>query len=559
MVYSCGHGVHGFTLDPTIGEFLLSQLADRKTPHDGQYYSVNESNFPRWSRGHPAAVRGFHGRGPGADAPKELALHRLTGRRLPPQPDRRRGLPVSGGHQESATESSGCSTNAPRWPILAERPAARRPTAAPDPRTWCPTALHQRVPLVIGWGERRGVCDDGSSRRWTGTRERRPTARRRAGAGAYRRLAARDAAASWASPASSRSPGDRIPSMYTRRPWTMRQYAGFGTAEATNAPLPCPARRGPDRTLDGLRPADPDGVRLRSSDGRRRGGPRRRGHRYRRRPRGALPGDPARRGDHLDDDQRHGRDPPGDVRGDRRGAGDRGATGSGRHGPERRPQGIRRPGDLHLSGRTVAPAGDRTVPLRGRAEDELQSDLDLRVPHPRGRRDRRAGGGVHPRQCPRVRGTRDRRWRAAGGVRAAAVVLLRGPQRPLRGGGQVPRRSPPLGPADARAVRGRRRLVAVAVPHPDRWRHAAGPAAAQQRGAGHGPGARGDARRHPVAAYQWLRRGAGPAVRGGRHAGAPHPADHRPRERPDAQRRSRSRAAGMWRPSPTGSRRRPRR
>lgn len=48
MVYSTGQGTHGFTYDPTIGEFLLSH-ANIKTPLVGKYYSVNESNFPRWS------------------------------------------------------------------------------------------------------------------------------------------------------------------------------------------------------------------------------------------------------------------------------------------------------------------------------------------------------------------------------------------------------------------------------------------------------------------------------------------------------------------------------
>ncbi len=59
--------MHRFTLDPTIGEFLLSH---RKivTPRVGKYYSVNESNFARWSKGVQAAVRGFHG-----DRPDEIA------------------------------------------------------------------------------------------------------------------------------------------------------------------------------------------------------------------------------------------------------------------------------------------------------------------------------------------------------------------------------------------------------------------------------------------------------------------------------------------------------
>ncbi len=63
MVYSAGKGVHGFTLDPTIGEFLLSH-ENLSTPRTGKYYSVNESNFGRWSKGVQLAVRGFHGDDP---------------------------------------------------------------------------------------------------------------------------------------------------------------------------------------------------------------------------------------------------------------------------------------------------------------------------------------------------------------------------------------------------------------------------------------------------------------------------------------------------------------
>ena len=47
MVYTTGQGVHGFTLDPTIGEFLLSH-PHITTPPVGKYYSVNESYFPHW-------------------------------------------------------------------------------------------------------------------------------------------------------------------------------------------------------------------------------------------------------------------------------------------------------------------------------------------------------------------------------------------------------------------------------------------------------------------------------------------------------------------------------
>ncbi|HWK90205.1 MAG TPA: class 1 fructose-bisphosphatase, partial [Longimicrobium sp.] len=49
LVYTTGNGVHGFTLEPSIGEFLLSH-PNIRIPSPGQrIYSVNEGNYGRWS------------------------------------------------------------------------------------------------------------------------------------------------------------------------------------------------------------------------------------------------------------------------------------------------------------------------------------------------------------------------------------------------------------------------------------------------------------------------------------------------------------------------------
>lgn len=44
LVYTTGHGVNGFTLDPTIGEFCLSHQ-DIKIPENGAYYAVNQGYY----------------------------------------------------------------------------------------------------------------------------------------------------------------------------------------------------------------------------------------------------------------------------------------------------------------------------------------------------------------------------------------------------------------------------------------------------------------------------------------------------------------------------------
>lgn len=50
MVYTTGSGVHGFTLDPFIGEFLLSH-PNIRIPAKARYYSVNQGYEKYWSKG----------------------------------------------------------------------------------------------------------------------------------------------------------------------------------------------------------------------------------------------------------------------------------------------------------------------------------------------------------------------------------------------------------------------------------------------------------------------------------------------------------------------------
>ncbi len=148
MVYSAGHGVHGFTYDPTIGEFLLSH-PNIRTPRTGKYYSVNESNFGRWSKGVQRAVRGFKG-----DDPARLKAKnsRYIGSLVA---DFHRNL-IAGGvflYPGDIRNPSGklrllyeCAPMA----FLAEAAGG----AASDGRRRIldivPTALHERTPLVIG-------------------------------------------------------------------------------------------------------------------------------------------------------------------------------------------------------------------------------------------------------------------------------------------------------------------------------------------------------------------------------------------------------------------------
>jgi fructose-1,6-bisphosphatase I len=50
LVYTTGDGVHGFTYDPSAGEFFLSH-ENIRIPSRGNTYSINEGNQSRWTEG----------------------------------------------------------------------------------------------------------------------------------------------------------------------------------------------------------------------------------------------------------------------------------------------------------------------------------------------------------------------------------------------------------------------------------------------------------------------------------------------------------------------------
>lgn len=71
LVYTTGRGVFGFTLDPSIGEFCLSQVNIR-TPEDGIYYSTNEGYLRQYSTGVCNFISRCQGRNPEGGEEKAL-------------------------------------------------------------------------------------------------------------------------------------------------------------------------------------------------------------------------------------------------------------------------------------------------------------------------------------------------------------------------------------------------------------------------------------------------------------------------------------------------------
>ena len=163
---------------------------------------------------------------------------------------------------------------------------------------------------------------------------------------------------------------------------------------------------------------------------------------------------------------------------------------------------------------------------------EVEHDLDQRLPHPRGRLRRRAGGRVHARRRHRLR--RGRASNAGLDVdefARAALVLLQRAQQLHRGGREVPRRAAAVGAhhgASASAPRPTRAARCAST-----RRRRASTLQAQQPLVNvvrvDDAGARRGARRRAVAPHQQLRRGARPADRGGRAARAAHAAGDRAR------------------------------
>jgi fructose-1,6-bisphosphatase I len=158
MVYTTGQGVHGFTYDPTIGEFLLSH-PNIVTPRVGRYYSVNESNFPRWNRGIQMAVRGFKGEMPDRIAPKNS---RYIGSLVA---DFHRNLIAGGvflypGDAKNPQGKLRLLYEAAPMAFIAEQAGGSATDGLNRILDIVPTNLHQRTPLVIGAREDVGFVAD---------------------------------------------------------------------------------------------------------------------------------------------------------------------------------------------------------------------------------------------------------------------------------------------------------------------------------------------------------------------------------------------------------------
>jgi fructose-1,6-bisphosphatase I len=152
FVLSTGHGAHAFTLDPSIGEFFLSQ-PDIVCPPRGGCYSVNEGNYSRWTPEIQKWARWVKGDASSAPAPVDgLKTSRYVGSMVA---DAHRTL-VKGGvfaYPADTRSPSGklrLLYEANPMAFLFEQAGGAATDGKDRILDLMPTELHQRTPVVLG-------------------------------------------------------------------------------------------------------------------------------------------------------------------------------------------------------------------------------------------------------------------------------------------------------------------------------------------------------------------------------------------------------------------------
>jgi fructose-1,6-bisphosphatase I len=148
FVYTTGFGVHGFTLDPSLGEFLLShphiQIPDRSG-----FYSVNEGNSSYWDEGTSAYVEYL--KTPSADKRRPYSA-RYIGSLVA---DFHRNLLKGGvflypGDRKHENGKLRLLYEANPLAFIAEQAGGAASTGLQRILDVEPVNLHQRTPLIIG-------------------------------------------------------------------------------------------------------------------------------------------------------------------------------------------------------------------------------------------------------------------------------------------------------------------------------------------------------------------------------------------------------------------------
>ncbi|MEO6667051.1 MAG: class 1 fructose-bisphosphatase, partial [Nitrospiria bacterium] len=151
LVYTTGLGVHGFTLDPTVGEFIVSH-PNIIMPARCTMYSVNEGNAAYWDAGTRAYIESLKAVDPSSGRPYAARyigslvsdFHRnvLKG-----------GIFLYPADRKDPKKPSGklrLLFEAAPMAFIAEQAGGAATTGGERVLDIHPTHLHQRVPLIVG-------------------------------------------------------------------------------------------------------------------------------------------------------------------------------------------------------------------------------------------------------------------------------------------------------------------------------------------------------------------------------------------------------------------------
>lgn len=147
LVYTTGAGVHGFTLDPTYGSFILSH-PKMTIPSKGKIYSVNESNAYKWEEGMLNYTRWAKRPGPGGAPMTSRYIGSLVA-------DFHRNLLKGGiflypGDRENSQGKLRLLYEANPLAFIVEQAGGKASDGYNRILDIQPTSLHQRTPLIIG-------------------------------------------------------------------------------------------------------------------------------------------------------------------------------------------------------------------------------------------------------------------------------------------------------------------------------------------------------------------------------------------------------------------------
>ncbi len=151
LVYTSGQGVHGFTLDPTVGEFLLSH-ENIQIPKRGKIYSTNEGNSANWTTGMQNYIAHVKANDKATNRPYSA---RYIGSLVS---DFHRNLLYGGiflypADKKNPTGKLRLLYEANPLAFIAEQAGGAASDGTQRIMSIQPTALHQRTPLILGSGD----------------------------------------------------------------------------------------------------------------------------------------------------------------------------------------------------------------------------------------------------------------------------------------------------------------------------------------------------------------------------------------------------------------------